>query len=155
MVRKLFQYTQDPRDSANVQSVGIHDFIKKAFSRSAKHPIFEAPKESELGLSETSNQVKFNFNPTLLSEWEKADKRYRCKNDQASFLEAKCQVWGLKELDFPDGRSADDIDWEEQARVHDTASIRIESVLMLNSKRALLAFRQSTHLRHVLGRHRS
>ena len=46
MVRRLFQYIQDPRDAADVQSVGIHEFVKKAFSRSSEHPIFEAPNES-------------------------------------------------------------------------------------------------------------
>ena len=87
MVRRLLQFTQDPR-AAEVQSVGIHEFIKKAFSRSVKHPIFEAPKETELGLSDTSKQVKFNFNPALFADWESADRRVLFGNDPLNFLES-------------------------------------------------------------------
>ena len=37
MLKKMFQHTRDPRNAASVQSVGIHDFVKKAFRRDAGH----------------------------------------------------------------------------------------------------------------------
>ena len=110
MVKRLFQYTHDPRDHGDLQSVGIHEFIKKAFSRSSEHPIFEAPKESELGLSETNNALKFNFNPSLLSEWEYHEKKHGSKGDVFEFLDMKCRQWGFEEWDFLDGYSEDDVD---------------------------------------------
>ena len=100
MVRKMFQYTMDPRDAAETQTVGVHEFVKKTFSRAADHPILEAPNETELGLSDSSKQVKFAFKPSLLSDWVKVSKR--SKEEQASFLEKKCEAWGIEELVLPD-----------------------------------------------------
>ena len=65
-VRKLFQHTQDPRDAENIQPVGIHDFIKKAFNRNVNHPIFEALTEIELELSDTRSKhflIRFRRDP--------------------------------------------------------------------------------------------
>ena len=141
LLKRCFQWTEDPGDPAQLQRMKIHKFMKEAFPSQAQHPIFLARDEVEFNLSKNSRQIQVGFQPNLHATWQKivSNARHCCAKeyweDPWKFLEKEIILYGFEELTISAKLGSAwetvlpmHIDWEGQERKHRASTVRIDGV---------------------------